>query len=175
MIVVDKVVAPSSTLSPERAGRVSDEDIMVQAAAALRSYGPTRQLLLDPRPDEPLNDGPAADQAIRVSVRNGVVILAGNVELGTQAALAARLVSRIAGVRDVINLLLADDQLQTSVAAAMHHDPRLRRHELRVRVELGRVTLMGSVPDAAGRDAAQDVAAAVRGVRGVTNQLRVGL
>ena len=163
---------------PERARRPegrTDEAIMAQAVEALRSYDSTRRLLGDLESDEPVTASLVPDGTLRLAVRNGVVILKGNVELHTYAGMVERLVRRITGVREVLNLLIADEDLQTTVAAALHHDPRTRRLQPGFRVELGRVTLNGSVADDGSRAAVEAVVGAVPGVRGVVNCLRVDL
>ena len=114
------------------------------------------------------------DGTVRLAVRNGVVILAGNVELHSDAGLVERLVRRVPGVREVLNLLIADDDLHTSVAAALHYDPRTRQLQPGISVVRGEVTLTGSVADEADRAAVEAVAGGVHGVRGVVNRLRVG-
>jgi hypothetical protein len=161
---------------PELAGQPehrTDEVILGDALDALRSYGPTRQLLVAPEAGEPVPANPGSDGTIRVSVRNGVVLLAGNVELRTDAGMAERRVRQVTGVREVLNLLIADNELQTSVAAALHYDPRTHTLQPRVCVARGWVTLTGSVADAGSRDAVGDVVGAVDGVRGVVNRLGV--
>jgi hypothetical protein len=152
----------------------TDEGILEQALDALRSYGPTRHLAAAPDYGAPMTATPDSEGTLRVSVRNGVVILAGNVELRTDAGMVERLVRRVTGVREVLNLLVADDELQTSVAAALHYDPRTRTLTPNVCVAGGLVTLIGSVADARSRDAVEDVVGGVPGVRGVVNRLAVG-
>jgi hypothetical protein len=163
---------------PERASLpadTTDEAIIGQAVEALQSYDSTRQLLRDLESDAPVTANLVPDGTVRLAVRNGVVILAGNVELHSDAGLVERLVRRVPGVREVLNLLVADDDLHTSVAATLHYDPRTRQVQPGVSVVRGQVTLTGSVADASSRDAVEDVAGAVPGVRGVVNRLRVGL
>ena len=163
---------------PEPAGLpadTTDEDIIGQAVAALQSYDATRQLLLDLESEAPATANLVPDGTLRLAVRHGVVILAGNVELHTDAGLVERLVRQVPGVREVLNLLIADDDLRTSVAAALHYDPRTRQLQPSLSVGRGQVTLTGSVADEASRAAVEAVAGAVHGVRGVMNRLRVGL
>ncbi len=153
----------------------TDKEILRQALDALRSYGPTRHLVAAPASGAPVTATLGAAGPLRVTARNGVVILAGNVELRTYAGMAERRVRWITGVREVLNLLIADDELQTSVKAALHYDPRIRLFQPRVWVAGGQVTLSGRVADAAGRDAVGAIVGAVPGVRGVVNRLGVGV
>ena len=152
----------------------TDEDIIGHAVEALQSYDATRQLLLDLEFDAPVTANLVPDGTVRLAVRNGVVILAGNVELHSDSGLVERLVRRVPGVREVLNLLIADDDLHTSVAAALHYDPRTRQLQPGISVVRGEVTLTGSVADEADRAAVEAVAGGVHGVRGVVNRLRVG-
>jgi hypothetical protein len=152
----------------------TDEGILEQALDTVRSDGPTRHLAAAPEYGAPVTATPGSKGTMRVSVRNGVVILAGNVELRTDAVMAERLVRRVPGVREVLNLLVADDALQTSVAAALHYDPRTRTIQPTICVADGLVTLVGKVADARSRDAVEAVVGTVPGVRGVVNRLGVG-
>lgn len=149
--------------------------ILGQALDAIRSYGPIRHLATAPEYGAPVTATLGAEGPLRVSVRNGVVILAGNVELRTYAGMAERRVRWITGVREVLNLLIADDELQTAVKAVLHYDPRIRLFQPRVWVAGGQVTLSGRVADAAGRDAVGAIVGAVPGVRGVVNCLGIGV
>ena len=153
----------------------TDEGILGQALDAVRSGGPARHLAAAPAYGAPVTATPGSKGTMRVAVRNGVVILAGNVELRTDAGRAERLVRRVRGVREVLNLLIADDEVQSSVAAALHYDPRTRTLQPTVCVAGGLVTLVGTVADARSRDAVEDVVGTVPGVRGVVNRLAVGL
>jgi osmotically-inducible protein OsmY len=56
----------------------------------------------------------------------------------------------------------------------MSDDPRLDAREIDVRVHDGDVTLEGRVEDRAARRLAEDIAAAVPGVRDVFNRLKTG-
>lgn len=153
----------------------TDDDIAAQAVAALRSYGSTRQLLRDLESAATVTADLVPDGTIRIAVRDSVVILEGNVELHSYAGMVERLVRRVPGVREVLNLLIADDDLQTSVTAALHYDPRTRHLQPGIGVAQGQVTLTGSVADAGSRAAVEAVAGAVHGVRDVVNRVRVGL
>jgi osmotically-inducible protein OsmY len=153
----------------------TDAAILDQALATLQSYRSTRRLLQELESDEPVMANLVSDGTMRISVRHGVVILAGNVALHSDAGMVERLVRRVTGVHEVLNLLITDDDLWTSVAAALHYDPRTRPLQPGIGVALGQVTLTGSVADARSRDAVEAVAGAVPGVRGVVNRLRIGL
>jgi hypothetical protein len=153
----------------------TDEAILEQAISTLQSYRSTRGLLRELESADPTMANLVPDGTMRISVRHGVVILTGNVALHTDAGMVERLVRRVTGVHEVLNLLVTDDDLWTSVAAALHYDPRTRPLQPGIGVALGQVTLTGSVADAGSRDVVEAVAGAVPGVRGVVNRVQVGL
>jgi BON domain len=64
-----------------------------------------------------------------------------------------------------------DERIRDDVCQWMADDPRLDAREIDVRVEDGDVTLEGRVDDRAARRLAEDIAAAVPGVRDVFNRL----
>jgi osmotically-inducible protein OsmY len=115
---------------------------------------------------------PRREWAIRVRVKQGIVTLEGHVPAHGFGHMAAQIAGRIKGVRQVRDRLVADDDLQVAVAVALGRDPRTRAVQPRVRIDSGRVTLIGRAPDEPTRAAAGAVAAAVPGVRGVVNHLR---
>jgi osmotically-inducible protein OsmY len=65
----------------------------------------------------------------------------------------------------------SDARIREDVCQWMSDDPRLDAREIDVRVHDGDVTLEGRVEDRAARRLAEDIAAAVPGVRDVFNRL----
>jgi len=65
-----------------------------------------------------------------------------------------------------------DERIREDVCQWMSDDPRLERREIDVRVQDGDVTLEGRVEHRAARRLAEDIAAAVPGVRNVLNRLK---
>ena len=65
-----------------------------------------------------------------------------------------------------------DERIREDVCQWMSDDPRLDAREVDVRVQDGDVTLEGRVEHRAARRLAQDIAAAVPGVRTVLNRLK---
>ncbi|MBW3607732.1 MAG: BON domain-containing protein, partial [Actinobacteria bacterium] len=65
------------------------------------------------------------------------------------------------------NELVADDDLEIAVAEALGRDPRTRRQRIQVDAFQGIVHLRGEVPTGEVLAAAEEVAAAVHGVRSV--------
>ena len=67
----------------------------------------------------------------------------------------------------------ADAAITVKVNAAIVADTRLKVMKVNVDTKDGRVTLMGSAPDAGSRDTATALVKAIEGVVDVDNQLRV--
>jgi hyperosmotically inducible protein len=69
---------------------------------------------------------------------------------------------------------VSDAVITTAVNAELAKDSQLSALRIDVDTAQGRVALKGTAPDAAARDRATQIAAAVKGVVAVDNQLRVG-
>jgi len=67
----------------------------------------------------------------------------------------------------------SDDMLATAVHDGLAHDSRVNSMQVRVSAHEGVVQLSGTVPRQADRDAAEDVARKVAGVRDVKNDIVV--
>jgi BON domain-containing protein len=65
-----------------------------------------------------------------------------------------------------------DERIREDIGQWMSDDPRLDTREIDVRVQDGDVTLEGRVAHRAARRLAEDIAAAVPGVRKVLNRLK---
>ena len=72
-------------------------------------------------------------------------------------------------------LIHSDDEIQEDVIAELAFEARVRSTDIGVRVQDGIVTLFGSVSSYAAREAAQEAAQRVRGVRAVANDVEVRL
>lgn len=68
---------------------------------------------------------------------------------------------------------VSDAAITAGVFAALARDPMLAALKIDVDTAAGRMQLTGAAPDAAARDRATAVAAAVTGVTGVENRLRI--
>jgi hyperosmotically inducible protein len=69
---------------------------------------------------------------------------------------------------------VSDAVITTAVNAELAKDAQLSALKIDVDTAHGRVALKGTAPDAASRDRATQIAAAVKGVVAVDNQLTVG-
>jgi osmotically-inducible protein OsmY len=108
-----------------------------------------------------------------VRVDDGRVTLSGYVPSSSIKRMAAFVAGSVDGVDEVVNDLLADPDLERSVAVALAADERTRPLTVRVRAEIGNAQLQGFVPDQAALQAALDVARKVKGPRQVVNALKV--
>lgn len=119
---------------------------------------------------------------IGVSVRDGVVTLAGDVESYTKSWAAQEAALRVLGVKAVANDLevhlhttaeRTDTDLAQATISALTWDAEIPIDRVRVTVSHGWVTLTGQVEVAFQRDAAERVVRRLAGVRGVNCRLTV--
>ncbi|HKP53954.1 MAG TPA: BON domain-containing protein [Chloroflexia bacterium] len=147
-----------------------DDEIAQGVFDALKSYPPLRRLLHGVASyDPPLSR--FEEDTVRVMVQDGVVTLEGVVQTGGHASMAAWLAQQVPGVRQVRNLLVADEDLEIAVASALSKDERTRQVRARVESNMGIISLIGLAPSEEARIAAEKVASDVLGVRRVVNKL----
>ena len=133
------------------------QTLKLSVEEALRAYSPLRTS----RPD------------ITVNVDDGVVTLSGYVSSASMKGMASILAGSVDGVIDVANELLADPDLERSVALALSQDERTRSLPIRVRSEVGHVQLQGQVPGEEAVETALEVARTVSGPKQVVSAMRV--
>ncbi len=109
---------------------------------------------------------------IAVTVNNGTVTLSGYVPSTSIKDMAAILAGSVDGVSEVVNDLLADPELERSVALALAQDERTRPWFIRVRAEGGYVQLQGELPDDQAIETALEVAREVNGPKQVVSALK---
>jgi len=126
---------------------------------ALRSYDPIR----------------TTESRIQVMPENGKVILTGHVSSQAIKQMAAHLAHSVAGVQEVENSLIADTEIEQSVAWALATDDRTRltTERITINVQLGNVMVKGPVLSAEVREAAEEILRGVPGVIEATNDLYV--
>jgi len=118
-------------------------------------------------------------EAVEVDVTDGVVSLEGTVDTILAEDRAVRIAESTRGVRSVVDRLdvvaseRPDGQIADDVRAALARDPATDSWEIDAQVQNGIVTLRGEVESFAERELAATVAKGVRGVRGVTNDIRI--
>ena len=83
--------------------------------------------------------------------------------------------AKVAGANamDKVGNAVEDAAITASVNAELAKDPKLSALKINVDTAQGRVALKGTAPDATSRDRATQLAAAVKGVMSVDNQLTV--
>ncbi len=118
--------------------------------------------------------------SIHVAVSHGVVRLTGLIDTNLHRAFAGALCWWVNGVRGVVNDLDViypsapnDELLAEAVQAVMEKDPLVDESEILVLCHGGAVTLAGTVGGAVARDAAENDAWIVEGVRNVVNQIEI--
>jgi hyperosmotically inducible protein len=110
---------------------------------------------------------------ITVTTVDGVVTLTGYVSSVSMKGMASVLAGSVDGVSEVVNELLADPDLERSVALALAQDERTRSLPIRVRSEIGHVQLQGQVPGEEIAETALAIAQAVDGPKRVSSAMRV--
>lgn len=126
--------------------------------------------------DERVDDG-----GIRVLVENGVVALIGHVHTQYEKEIAAHVADRIKGAERIENHLqlvhegiLEDDEIADEIRLALEHDLAVSdANKVQVHVARGQVTLTGTVPTQAERQAVEEDARQTAGVVAVDNQILV--
>ena len=116
--------------------------------------------------------------AVDVTVRDGWVTLEGKVEAWYQRLAAENVVKRLAGVKDVTNLVTitpkpVQAQIATSIKSAFERNALLDAGKIQVETSGSTVTLRGKVRNHAEKDEAERVAWTAPGVESVKNKLKV--
>jgi osmotically-inducible protein OsmY len=132
--------------------------------------------------DELKWDPSLADDDIGVTVRDGVVTLAGFVKSYVDKWRAERDVSRVRGVRAIANDLEVklpssserpDPDIARAALDAFKWNVAVPKDRIKLRVERGWVTLEGDVDWYYQREAAERAVRSLTGVKGVTNLITV--
>jgi len=133
--------------------------------------------------EEELANNPAIDtNRIGVAVADGIVTLSGHVSDYAQKVAAERAVLRIAGVVAVVAHMdvtiretdqRTDEDIALSVRAVLDWISGLEEDSIRIKVEQGWVTLSGSVKDGYRSHVAEKHIGHMRGVTGITNNIRI--
>jgi osmotically-inducible protein OsmY len=152
-----------------------DEDLRSAAASK-----PSDRQIHDAIKTAALVDPRVKSYDVKAAVSGGLVTLTGEVD-NPRARLAAESLARnTVGVLDVKNEIVvapskpvADSTLKSRIVSTLALDPFTTAGEVEVEVKGGIVTLTGSVDTHFESAQAEDVAAQLRGVRQVRNELKV--
>lgn len=93
-------------------------------------------------------------------------------EAQSRAAMAAS-TARIKQMVDQLAKQIDDATITASINAELARDPALGALQIAVETEAGHVRLRGSAPDRQARNRAASLAAGVKGVAGIDNQLKI--
>lgn len=119
---------------------------------------------------------------IGIAVRDGVVTLSGQVDNYMRKYAVERAVRRVSGVRGIavdLEVLLADGaktrdtDIAQAALSAMHWHSAVPDDRVRIEVDDGHVTLTGEVDWAYQMAGAEQCVRPLRGVKGVTNNIRI--
>jgi osmotically-inducible protein OsmY/sporulation protein YlmC with PRC-barrel domain len=135
----------------------SDQAIAVRVEAVLWNEGFTRS---------------SGTNAFKVEVLDGVVTLNGHVANSMIKSRIQRSMRRIRSVVDVENRLIADDELEISVAQEIARHHLTQQGSIFVGASRGVIHLNGKLSDPENRLAAERCAAGVPQVRGVVNTIQ---
>ncbi len=116
---------------------------------------------------------------IQITVRDGRVTLAGEVEWQYQRQAAENDIHRLSGVIRVNNQITLKAHVQVfdvekRIVQALKRSAEIEAKDIRVSVREGTVILEGKVHDLDERDAVEDAAWSAPGVRNVEDRLTVG-
>lgn len=111
--------------------------------------------------------------ALEISAQNGILELGGHVRTHAEKQVTEDVIIKVKGVKDVINKLYVDTDLEITVAQALGNDARTRGGfpGILVGSAFGEIYLKGSVPAQDMKKAAGEIAAKIDGVRSVVNVL----
>lgn len=120
-----------------------------------------------------LADPALGAKKVKVSNKKGVITLSGSAPSQAQAAQIADAVSKVDGVKSVVNHIDTPDSIAGQVKAALRKEPSLHGFNIKTREKDGVVTIAGSVENQDQAAKAEDVAKGVTGVTSVVNHVTV--
>jgi osmotically-inducible protein OsmY len=114
-------------------------------------------------------------KGMHIRVLDSVLYLDGNISSSLRGDIVQDQAFGIAGLLEIKNHLIGDDQLASDLAMTLAHDPRTRDLPIGVYPRLGHVRLSGAVHTAEQKAAATEIASNFPGVRSVSNDCVVKL
>ena len=111
--------------------------------------------------------------ALDIRANNGIIEIGGHVRTHAEKEVTEDVIIQVKGVKDVINKLYVDTDLELEVAQALGSDARTRGSfpGILVGSAFGQIHLKGSVASQDTKKAAGEVAGKIDGVREVVNAL----
>lgn len=145
-------MAEAMTTRPAR-----DEELETSALDAMRGYAGMR----------------VWTDALDFQAHNGILEIGGHVRTHAEKEVTENVIIKVKGIKDVINNLYVDTDLEIAVAQALGNDARTRGSfpGILVGSAFGEIYLKGSVASQDIKKAAGEIAAKVDGVRNVVNAL----
>jgi osmotically-inducible protein OsmY len=119
------------------------------------------------------------DDAVQVTVRNGLVTLTGALSWQYQRRAAEEAVERMDGVSGVVNAItikpaLSVPDIKKKIEDALKRHAEVEARAIRVMVQDGKVSLEGTVDNWDERQAVENAAWSVAGVKSVDDRLIIG-
>jgi osmotically-inducible protein OsmY len=157
-IVAKQIAVDLGSVQPKQLVPYRDDDELRQEAlAAIDAYSPLR---IDMR-------------GFDVYAIDGVIWLRGHVASDLNRSLVPDQLVGLPGIAEIHNDLISDSAISSAVSMALARDPRTTEARIGVYPRLGEIHLRGNVATPATRQAAEQIAAAVPGVKSVVNELFV--
>ncbi|GHO42952.1 BON domain-containing protein [Ktedonospora formicarum] len=147
---------PESTLQALPAYR-SDQELQSEVEENIFDLGP---LHIDFR-------------GMEIRVLDSVLYLDGNISSSLRSDMVGDQAMGVAGLLEIKNRLIADDELASELAMVMSRDERTKDLPIGVYPRLGHVRLSGSVHNKKQHAAAEEIVSGFPGVQSVENELRV--
>lgn len=107
--------------------------------------------------------------SVSVEVESGRVVIRGHVGKDRNRRRIEEMIASVAGVSEIDNQLVSDQELTLKIAQALSRDERTRSFFLNVSCMHGWVTVNGEVHSLEAREVAEEVVSAVPEVRGILN------
>ena len=189
--VEDGEVSLTGTVSSYLARQAAERDAWVAGGMPVRNHlnvrKPSgRKPLSDEEIEEKINNAlfwnPDIESSnLKVNVDTGFVTLEGTVESFWQKINVSRVAGDIAGVVNITNKLavvptrdIEDETIAERIIRALERNVYIDIEEIEVKVEGGKVTLSGTVPDWLAYDTVYSAAQFTSGVKEVINKLAIG-
>lgn len=120
----------------------------------------------------------APEHALKVTVSNGCVTLAGTVQTDLQRLAAKEVTGQLEGVISVVDRIgvhptIDARRVKRQLAAALHRNATREAGDIEIETHGGEIILRGTVPSWSERDRVQEAAWSIPGVTAVDNLLAV--